>query len=182
MTNPLPDLQYRIYRSQFATYLDDNYEDWQDVTDLNYVYPTGTQLRVKPVVTYDVKDDLLVKPFSDRDQAINYMTGLVESGKTVSIKRVDKSKDLGKFLSDKKVQWCTPGTDRWQAMSYLNYSRFPNRVQLRIRPDEYFVVTVSNGMAQSDIHFEDVESLAKYLDNKVRTGMYNFSVKAVKYV
>lgn len=184
MTNPLAGLQYRTYKAnQFVTYIDGdgNYEEWKDVENLNDYFPSGTQLRIKPEYVYQVADDTFVKDFTDKDKAMSYLAGLVEGGKAPTIRRDEKSTNLADFLESKRVQFST-GNGKWQPFTYMNAHRFSNRALLRIRPDEYFVVTVVNGISKSELQFEDVESLAKYLNDKVRTGMYNFSVRSVKYV
>lgn len=184
MTNPLKGLQYRTYKpNQFVTYLDgeDNYEEWKDVENLNEAFPSGTQLRIKPEYVYRVEDDTFVRDFTDKDKAMSYLAGLVEGGKAPAIRRDEKSTNLEDFLMSRHVQFSI-GNGKWQPLTYMNAHRFSNRTFLRIRPDEYFVVSASSGISKAELRFEDVESLAKYLNDKVRTGMYNFSVRSVKYV
>lgn len=181
---PLTGVQYRTLKAQFPSTVwrqDLDYEDWQDVDNMNQVYSTGTQFRMKPKYKYEVTIDGVTRQHNDKDKAMSSVAEALSLGMKTAINRLDETPDLIEFLFNKNVQWSAVGSDRWQSATYLSTAGLPNRTQLRIRPDNFFGVkhNVLNG---TEITFDSVDKLAKYVDNQIRTGSTDFTVRSIKYV
>lgn len=187
MTNAFEGIQFRSRRNTFVSFNEDPYEDWQDMPIFwaTKVFPSGTQIRVTPVVQFEVLahgfGENFTEIFMTKTKAIERASKMLSDGKNVSIKVVDKTPDITTQLFNRNVQFCAVGTEVWRSINYINLDNITGPITFRVRPDHHFQVVFSNPLQNATIDFDDVDRLAKYVESKIRTGTYNFTVKAIKY-
>lgn len=186
MTHPLEGVQFRARKATFPTYKEDEYEDWSNVPvtgTTSKIFATGTQFRMAPVIQYQVIDEAhkITDGFLSKTDAMALVSKLIDAGQPATIKSIDKTPDLIQHLFNRNVQFSVAGTYTWRAMTYFNPSSVEGRISFRVRPDHHFQVAFTNPLQSAVIDFDDVEKLAQYVDNKIRTGHYDFNVRAISY-
>lgn len=183
MTNFLAGMQYADRKKPFPSWNDspsDVYYMWKDVTDPNIVFASGTRIRMKPEYDYHlVVNDGGPMHFGHKDTLMTAVARHVLNGDTVKISsapstRSAKIKNLQANTMDRNGDW----QDYSLGASPLVVSR---PMVFRIRPDHYHIVDSIDPINKGSLDFHDIEKLAKYVDNRIRTNGLDFSVRKVKY-
>lgn len=184
MTNPFKGMQYADRRKNFPSWNDkdsDVYYEWKDVEQADMVFATSTRIRMKPETVYHLhvagnsqvfynKDTLMSAVASHvvKDQEIRIVPG-VSPLATISVPKLQMKRygvDSGDW-TDIKVG---------SSPIVLNYATV-----FRIRPDYYHVVDSIDPINRGSVAFYDIDKLANYVNNRIRTNGLDFSVKKVKY-
>jgi len=187
MTNAFEGIQFRSRRNTFVAFNEEPYEDWQDMPLFwtTTVFSSGTQFRVTPVDQFEIlasgSGENFTERFMTKTKAMERASKMLSDGQNVSIKVVDKTPDITTRLFNSNVQFCAVGTEVWRSINYINLANITGPVTFRVRPDHHFQVVFSNPLQNATIDFDDVNRLAKYVESKIRTGTYDFTVKAIKY-
>jgi hypothetical protein len=190
MKDVMKNIQYRSPKEKVAGWQIPTYGDWTpfEVTEnyKEYTFPSHTQFRLKPVIKFEVHlPDGSVGTFGDKDNAMFRVAELIDEGCKVTVQRVECSRlrPIQQELEGKNVQWRT--ADKWHPITTFNAQGYEFPVRLRVRPDYYHTVRTINTLGSmpvtSFIDFTDIEDLAKYVDNRIRTNGFDFSVVKVNY-
>lgn len=186
MTNILEGVQYRSVTVPFADLTPSKGMDifdiikgggWTDVEDGRVVFPTKTEFRYKPEKIFQLHEGTTYRTFTDRnllnmaikDRLDNEQTVQVSIGETASSKRSNPK--LQTFDGKAWVSVVISG-----APCHFSYA-----TKFRIRPDYYHTVTTNDLLVTGTVTFHDIDELAKYVDNRIRTNGLDFSVKKVRY-
>ena len=183
--NVLEGVQYRNVKGSPNAWLAPVYEDWQDVPEGMVKFPGKTEFRMKPKNAYILhtkKNNMNVDlSHTTLDKAISELKSYVNEGKSVTIERVETTPDIFVEMTNRNVQFNASGGD-WQYFRDYRFSGYSTEVVFRIRPDYYHVVNTIDHNISGQLKFDDIEKLAKAVDNRIRTDGLDFSVTKVKYV
>ena len=192
MANMLDGIQYRVpigasfyaNTNTFPSWNDAKWDAWKDCESAT-VYSANTQFRVKPIYDYIVSNggrDLLTT--SDKDKAMSRLAQLVEEGRDVTLlKKERQMQTVPEILAARKVQFRYESENTWRNGTYFAEAGTYRKTYFRLRPDSYWEVTVSSGIANSTIQFEDPTDLSNYLQKYATTNNTSaLTVKPVKYV
>lgn len=183
MSNLLDGLQYRLVKTQLPSWKpDENYGDWQDCDDCTS-FPPGTQFRVAPkfvyTVTFNGRTD--VATTTDKNHAMSRVAKLVDDGFSVQISKDEATTPtVSQWLADNKIQYKVGDQASWVIGTHFSGGAHTN-VKFRKRPDNYWQVSIKNGIAQSELNFDDVDDLEKYLIRQIRTSENNIFITRRSY-
>lgn len=191
MTNILEGIQYREPMLKFPHWnprdpysINDTYGDWQDIPEGLVTFGDKTQLRAKPTFSYDVsvESSVTYTTYKSKDAAMSAIANLIATGERVSIVPSTKIADITNFQSRKLQYYISVPNAQWIDLAGLgSVLTLPGKVKFRVRPDYYHVVDSIDPVSRGSVSFHDVDELAKYVDNRIRTNGLDFSVKKVKY-
>lgn len=183
MANVLEGIEYRTLKAQLPSWqVEENYNDWADCGNLTE-FPSGTEFRVKEeieyVVTFNSRKDTVT---SDKTKAMARVAKLIEDDFEVSVnKYVKTAPHVATFLSDNGIQFKLVGSDKWVNPPHFGGTAVGSPIRFRKRPDTYFDVSIKAGIAQSNLTFDDVDELTKYLDRQLRTSDNNIVITRRAY-
>lgn len=185
MTNILEGVQFREPLIKFPHWnpkdpyvLNDTYGDWTNVPEGKVSFSKGIQLRCKPSVSYKVTILSSTTIHKDKNAAMSVVAQALESNKTAMISAVEGA--LLTIGPDRKLQYKT-GTSKWQGITIASSFTVDATYTFRIRPDFYHIVDSTDPISRGSLDFHDIEDLAKYVDNRIRTNGMDFRVTKVKY-
>lgn len=184
MANLLEGLQFAELKSTLSAWNEDNYTDWQDITD-QVTFHTGTKFRVKPVYEYAVlSNGVLMGKSPSKNQGMAVVARLLDENKHAEIFKHERTAaTVTTFLSENSIQFKHDGADRWTHPQYFSSGAVLNsRIHFRKMPDCYWSVAIKTGIAQSTLTFDDVEELDKYISKQLRTSDSSISIARVAYV
>jgi len=183
MPNVLEGIEFRELKAQLPSWrVDENFTEWQD-TDGRVEFPTGTEFRIKEeveyVVTFNSRKDTST---TDKTKAMARVAKLLEDDFEVTVNKFTRTQpSIGQYLVDKGVQFKLTGSEKWMAATHFGGSNQGARIKFRIRPDNYFSVQVKNGIALSELNFDDVDELETYLTRQLRTSENNIVITRRNY-
>lgn len=183
MANVLDGIEYRTLKAQLPSWrVEENYNDWADCGSLTE-FPSGTEFRVKEemeyVVTFNDRKDTSTP---DKTKAMARVSKLIEDGFEVSLNKFVKTQPgIATFMSENNIQFKLSGSDRWLNPPHFGGTAMGSPIRFRKRPDTYFDVSVKAGIAQSNLTFDDVDELSKYLDRQLRTSDNNIVITRRAY-
>jgi len=180
----LNGVQYRTLKAQLPSWkVEENYNEWADCGTLTE-FPSGTEFRVAPVIKYVVTDsfDKKVLTSGDKTEAMAKVSSMLAEGQFAAIRKEEPtSPGIAPYLSDQNVQFKLAGSDRWLNPPHFGGISVGSPIRFRKRPDTYFDVSMKSGIAQSNLTFDDVDELSKYLDRQLRTSDNNIVITRRAY-
>lgn len=190
MTNHFKDVEYRelVGAPGWAPPV---YKEWTPVpaSIQNMRFASGTQFRMKPTVSYAVefnatKEVAGYSTYDVKQNAVDFVATLLEnSTDPISVKRVEISKDFHTELFNRNVQFRILGTaTKWQSISGFQTEGYNGELSLRVRPDYYYRVSTIDNLVVGHVEFDDVERVAEYVNNRIRTEGLDFQVRKIRYV
>lgn len=188
MSNPFDGVQFREHSKgdkiswsseppTFAT-------EWADVGDRRE-FAKGTEFRMTPRTHYQVSlPQTKAAVYTTKKDVMTAIAIALEAGQFIEVTPIPVETDLGATMAARRIQYIV-SDDRvvssWQGFRALA-SVTLSPITLRVRPDHYHRVVTRDGLISGEVDFDDIERLAKYVDNRIRTNGLDFSVTRMAYV
>lgn len=189
MTNILEGVQFREPNPKFPHWnttdeyaRTETYGIWQDVPEGRVQFSAKTQLRSKPTFNYKVTANGKSTTFNHKDEAMSAVAQNIFNGYETIIHPIESvyPKIIG---ADRKLQHRNNTGGTWIDVTIGTPFTCTAALTFRIRPDFYHVVdSAESPRIMGSVKFHDVDELAKYVDNRIRTEGVDFTVRKVKYV
>ena len=183
MTNVLDGVQFRTYKADLPSWRNsENYTDWVDCGS-TVQFPSGTEFRVTPCITYVVTDAIDKQLFEgNKNEAMSKVASMLADDTFAAIrKEVRTSPGVANYLSDQTVQFKLTGSEKWMNPVHFGGKAVGSPIRFRKRPDIFWEVSVKTGIAQSTINFDDVDELDKYVSRQLRTSDNNLVITRRAY-
>lgn len=189
MDNILKGIQYRTLNPALPSWNVHVYTEWLDVEPGLVTFPSGTEFRVKKEFTYEVwsavseeVEKKLDTKTSSKDKAMSRVATLAEEEHCVQLQKFERATPgLSTLLAERGVQFKAVGSDKWCHPNYLSTAGQGSPVVFRLRPDNYFEISISTGIASSKLDFDDIDALEKYLIRQLRTSENNIVITRRSY-
>lgn len=184
MANVLEGIEYRTLKAQLPSWrAEENYSEWADCGNITE-FPSGTEFRMKPIIEYVLTDSFDKKVLTSRDktEAMAKVSSMLAEDKFVAIRKEHRATvGIATHLSDNLIQFRLIGSDKWLNPPHFGGKAVGSAIRFRKRPDTYLDVSIKAGIAQSNLTFDDVDELSKYLDRQLRTSDNNFVIQRRAY-
>jgi len=174
-------IEYSTYTSSSFSYaVEGVWGFWQPVPSGKTKFSARTRFRMAPVYAYEVRTDKSVV-YKNRTDAMSEVAAYLNIGMQATIRKFESPEDQ---VANPLLQYQF-GDGNWQqAQIGSTPVSFTNAPEFRIRPDYYHRVTTlaSASVANAVVDFHDVDALAKYVDNRIRTDGPGFTLAKVAYL
>lgn len=184
MANVLDGVQYRTLKAQLPSWrVEENYNEWDNCGNLTE-FPSGTEFRVAPVIKYVVTDsfDKKVLTSGDKTEAMAKVASMLAEGTFAAIRKdALTSPGIATYLSDNSIQFKLVGSEKWLNAPHFGGKSVGSPIRFRKRPDIFWDVSVKTGIAQSNLTFDDVDDLDKYVSRQLRTSDNNIVITRRAY-
>lgn len=178
MTYFFKGFQYRESTEKNQSFKDTG-EDWLDIPERMTSFPAHTQIRMKPVTTYSISSGLNTIKLTDEEIAKITVRNLITNRTPFSVSIADSPPKF--TLEHLQYRQKDAANPEWRPTSIGMPVRYTYATEFRIRPDHYHVVNTLDSVVKGSVAFHDIEDLAAYVDNRLRTNGLDFEVKKVKY-
>jgi len=165
----------------------DTWSNWVDTDGKVTSYPANTKFRVKPSFGYTVSSQKGIAAiqdsfdFNDKDAMMKHVATKLDGGFRISISPTPHEQSITAVVAGRNIQYRL-GKDNWTTLYGIATELvFSGPLKFRIRPDFYHVVDSLDPVSKGSISFHDIDDLAKYVDDRIRTNGLDFSIKKVWY-